>query len=67
MTLRSAGASPMISRHAAPGAELLAEDEVLGNQPPLRQRALDQQRQVVGIDRLGKKVERPCLIAATAS
>ena len=30
-------------------------------QPPLRERALDQQQQVIGIDRLGEEVERAFL------
>ena len=34
---------------------------VLGRQPPLRERALDHQQQMVGIDRLGEEVERAFL------
>ena len=48
-------------RRAAALGELLFEQEVLGRQPPLRQRPLDEQQQVIGIDRLGEKVERAFL------
>ena len=46
---------------AAPLRELLFEEEVFGRQPPLHQRALDEQQQVIGIDRLGEKIERAFL------
>ena len=49
-----------LGRAAALG-ELLFEQEVLRRQPPLRQRPLDEEQQVIGIDRLGEKVERPFL------
>ena len=48
-------------RRAAARGELLLEQDVLGRQPALRERALDHQQQMIGIDRLGEKVERAFL------
>ena len=48
-------------RRAAARGELLFEQDVLGGQAPLRERALDHQQQMIGIDRLGEKVERAFL------
>ena len=48
-------------RRAAPLRQLLAQDQVLGRQPPLRERALHHQQQMIGIDRLGEEVERAFL------
>ena len=48
-------------RRAAALRELVLEQDVLGRQPALRERALDQQQQVIGIDRLGEEVERAFL------
>ena len=48
-------------RRAAALRELLLEQHVLGGEPPLRERALDHQQQMIGIDRLGEKVERAFL------
>jgi hypothetical protein len=44
-------------RRPAPRAELFLQQDVLRQQLPLCQRALDHQQQVIGIDRLGQKVE----------
>ena len=44
-------------RRAAPHRQLLLQEEVLGQQPPLLERARDQEQEVVRIDRLGQKVE----------
>src|SRR6185436_17184045 len=44
-------------RRAAALRQLLAQDQVFGGQPPLRQRPLDHQQQVLRIDRLREKVE----------
>ena len=48
-------------RRAAALRQLLLQQDVLGRQPPLRERALDHQQQMIGIDRLGEKVERAFL------
>ena len=45
-------------RRATPCRKLLTQQEILGRQAPLRERALDHQQQVIGIDRLGEKVQR---------
>ena len=49
------------ARRAAPLGELLLQQEVLGQHPPLRDRALDHQQQVIGIDGLGEEVHRAFL------
>ena len=59
MTCFSAGASPIIMRRAAARGQLFLQQDVFGQQPPLRQRALDHQQQMIGIDGLGQKIERP--------
>ncbi len=41
--------------------ELLLEENVLGRHAPLRERTLHHQQQMIGIDRLGEKVERAVL------
>ena len=41
--------------------ELLLEQHVFGRQATLRERALDHQQQVIGIDGLGEEVERAFL------
>ena len=48
-------------RRAATLGELLLEQRVFRDQPPLRERPLDHQQQMVGIDRLGQEVERALL------
>ena len=44
-------------RCAAPDRELFLEQQVLGDDPPLLERARHEQQQVIGIDRLGEKIE----------
>ena len=48
-------------RRAAAHRELLLQQQVLGHQPALLERARDEQQQVIGIDRLGEEVERAFL------
>ena len=48
-------------RRAAALRQLLFQQDVFRAQPPLCQRPLDHQQQDVGIDRLGKKIERSLL------
>ena len=42
-------------------AELLLQQDVFGQHAPLRDRPLDHQQQVIGIDGLGEKVHRAFL------
>ena len=49
------------ARRAAPLGELLLQQDVLGQHPALRDRALDHQQQMIGIDGLGQEVHRPFL------
>ncbi len=56
-TLRSAEIFADQLRRAAPDRELLLEQQVLGDDPPLLERARHEQREVIGIDRLGEKIE----------
>ena len=46
-------------RQAAPCGQLLAEQQVLGGETPLLERASDEHQQVLGIDGLREEVERP--------
>ena len=48
-------------RRAAALRKLLLQKKVLGGEAPLHERALDEQQEVIRVDRLGKKVERPFL------
>ena len=48
-------------RRAAPLREFLLEQDVLGGQATLRERPLDEQQEVIGVDRLGQEVERAVL------
>ena len=48
-------------RRAAALRQLFLQDHVFGGQPPLRERALDHQQQMIRIDRLGQEVERAFL------
>jgi hypothetical protein len=48
-------------RRASPLRKLLLQQEVLGGQPALHERAFDHQEQVIWIDRLGKEVHRAVL------
>ena len=48
-------------RGAASGRELLLQENVLGGHAALRERAFHHQQQMIGIDRLGEKVERAFL------
>ena len=48
-------------RRAAPDRELFLEQQVLGHDPPLLERARHEQSEVIGIDRLGEKIERAFL------
>ena len=43
-------------RRAAARGQFFLEQRVFGDQPALRERALDEQQQMIGIDRLGEKV-----------
>jgi hypothetical protein len=43
---------------AAPLRELFLQQDVLGDEAALGQRAFDEQQQVIGVDRLGEKIER---------
>ena len=45
-------------RRAAASRELLFEDQILGHHAPLDERTLDEQQQMIGIHRLGQKIER---------
>jgi hypothetical protein len=45
-------------RSAAAGREFFLEEQVLRHQPSLRERPLDHQQQMIGVDRLGQEVER---------
>ena len=45
-------------RRAASHRQFFLEQQILGHDAPLVQRSGDEQQQMVGIDRLGKKVER---------
>ncbi len=47
--------------HAAAFRGFFLEQVVLAQQPALRERALDHQQQVIGVNRLGQEVERPVL------
>ena len=44
---------------AASFGQLLFQQEVIGQHPPLGDRAFDHQQQMVGIDRLGQEVDGP--------
>ena len=46
-------------RRTAPLGQFLFENDVLGEHPALRDRPLDHQQQVIGLDGLGQKVHRP--------
>ena len=48
-------------RRASPRGQLLAQQLILGSHAALRQRALDEQEQMIGVDGLGKEVERAFL------
>ena len=48
-------------RRAATHRQLLLHQQVFGHQPPLLERARHEQQQMIGIDRLGEKIERPLL------
>ncbi len=48
-------------RRASALRELRFEQDVFGRQPALRERALDHQQQVIGVDRLGQEIERAFL------
>ena len=61
VTCFSSGSSPTICGAPAPRRQLLVQQDVLGRQPALRERTLDHQQQMVGIDRLGEEVERAFL------
>ena len=58
VTCLSFASSPTI--YGAPRRQLLLEQNVLRRHPPQRQLAFDQQ-QMIGIDRLGEKIERAFL------
>ena len=49
------------ARRAAALGQLLLQQDVLGEHPALRDRPLDHQQQVIGIDGLGQEVHRPFL------
>jgi hypothetical protein len=55
------GVVPDDERRAAALRELVLQDHVLGGEPPLDERALHHQQQVIGIHRLGEEVERALL------
>ena len=46
------------ARHAAVARQFFAQQLVLGREPPLLERAADDQPQVLGVDGLGEKIER---------
>ena len=46
------------ARCAPPLGQLLLQEEIIGQHPPLRDRAFDHQQQVIRIDRLGQEVHR---------
>ena len=48
-------------RSTAPLSQLLFEPDVLGKRPSLRNRTLHEQREAVGVNRLGEEVDRTSL------
>ena len=60
-TFRSDGILADDLRRAATHGELLLQQQVLGHDAALLERARDEQQQVIGIDRLGEEVERAFL------
>ncbi len=61
VTCFSPGSSPTICGAPRRAASSSLQEDVLGRQPALRERTLDHQQQMIGIDGLGEEVERAFL------
>ena len=50
-------ASPMIGWRAAALRQFFLEQRVLSDQPPLRERTVDQEKKMIGVDGLGEEIQ----------